>query len=56
MMFHFDGVSGKASLKICNATSADLGEYKCFFNNPLGTAETKGRLLVKSKFVVFLSV
>ena len=49
VMFQFDGVTGKASLKISDVTIHDLGEYRCNFNNPLGTAETKGNLLVKSE-------
>ena len=48
-MFQFDGVTGKASLKISDVTIHDLGEYRCSFNNPLGTAETKGNLVVKSE-------
>ena len=49
VVFQFDGVTGKASLKISDVTIHDLGEYRCSFNNPLGTAETKGNLVVKSE-------
>lgn len=51
--FHFDGAAGKASLKIREVTPADIGEYSCAFSNPLGSAETKANLNVKSKLDIW---
>lgn len=45
----FDSESGKAFLEIHPAAVHDSGEYKCVFENPLGFASTKGKLIVKSE-------
>ncbi|XP_060584855.1 muscle M-line assembly protein unc-89-like isoform X3 [Ruditapes philippinarum] len=45
----FNEETGDASLKIHPVSLKDAGEYKCVFENSLGTATTKGRLLVKRK-------
>ncbi|KAK3084547.1 hypothetical protein FSP39_015151 [Pinctada imbricata] len=45
----FDSLTGKACLTVLNAGSENGGEYRCVFKNPLGQAETKSRLTVRSR-------
>ena len=47
----FEPATGKASLTVKKASVEDKGEYRCIFRNPLGEAETKGKLTVKSKYI-----
>ncbi|XP_053375508.1 titin homolog isoform X2 [Mercenaria mercenaria] len=43
----FDPDTGKASLTIHPVSLKDAGQYKCMFENQLGTASTNGRLIIK---------
>jgi hypothetical protein len=52
----FNEETGDASLKIHPVSLKDAGEYKCVFENSLGSATTKGRLLVKSKLCYLFSI
>jgi len=47
----FDSATGKTSLSIKRAGVDDRGEYRCLFKNPLGDADTRAKLTVKSKLI-----
>lgn len=45
----YDNISGRATLTVLGAKKEDTGPYKCTLRNPLGEAETKAALTVRSK-------
>ncbi|XP_052073837.1 uncharacterized protein LOC127711762 isoform X5 [Mytilus californianus] len=45
----YDNISGRASLTVLGAKKEDTGPYKCTLRNPLGEAETKAALTVRSR-------
>ena len=49
----YDNVSGRAMLTVLNCTKEDSGPYKCVFRNPLGEAESKAALTVRSKLISY---
>jgi len=49
----YDSISGRATLTVLNSSKDDSGPYKCIFRNPLGEAETKAALTVRSKVTWF---
>ncbi|CAG2230849.1 Smoothelin,Smoothelin-like protein 1,Smoothelin-like protein 2 [Mytilus edulis] len=45
----YDNISGRATLTVLGAKKEDTGPYKCTLRNPLGEAETKAALTVRSR-------
>ncbi|CAC5367159.1 Smoothelin,Smoothelin-like protein 1 [Mytilus coruscus] len=45
----YDNISGRATLTVLGAKKEDTGPYKCTLRNPLGEAETKASLTVRSR-------
>lgn len=46
----YDTVSGRAILTVLSSKKEDCGQYRCVCRNPLGEAETKAVLTVRSKY------